>query len=142
MSFITKIEQEYPDFYILHMEDGRVIGITSECIVVYENIDDVFEGGLKDRPTISLIKEETESNDTIRMRDDLALEGLAVPACRTFKDYDTMVDVVYITAEELDGATYGNDPAHPDDHPFCYVQLKDGRSLYFVSVDLDFGELV
>lgn len=60
MSFITKIEQEYPDFYILHMEDGRVIGITTDCIVVYENIDDVFEGGLKDRPTISLIKEEAE----------------------------------------------------------------------------------
>ena len=60
MSFITKIEQEYPDFYILHLEDGRVIGITSECIVVYENIDDVFEGGLKDRPTINLIKEEAE----------------------------------------------------------------------------------
>ncbi|NBX51221.1 hypothetical protein EBT25_15160 [bacterium] len=60
MSFITKIEQEYPDFYVLHMEDGRVIGITSDCIVVYENIDDVFEGGLKDRPTINLIKEEAE----------------------------------------------------------------------------------
>ena len=59
MSFITKIEQEYPDFYVIHLEDGRVIGITSECIVVYENIDDVFEGGLKDRPTINLIKEET-----------------------------------------------------------------------------------
>ena len=58
MSFITKIEQEYPDFYVLHMEDGRVIGITSECIVVYENIDDVFEGGLKDRPTINLLKEK------------------------------------------------------------------------------------
>jgi len=60
MSFITKIEQEYPDFYVLHMEDGRVIGITSDCIVVYENIDDVYEGGLKDRPTISLIKEEAK----------------------------------------------------------------------------------
>lgn len=60
MSFITKIEQEYPDFYVLHMEDGRVIGVTTDCIVVYENIDDVFEGGLKDRPTINLIKEEAE----------------------------------------------------------------------------------
>ena len=59
MSFITKIEQEYPDFYVIHLEDGRVIGITQECVVVYENIDDVFEGGLKDRPTINLIKEET-----------------------------------------------------------------------------------
>lgn len=80
-------------------------------------------------------------NESIRMRDDLALDGLAVPASRTFTEYDTMVDVVYITAEELDGATYGDDPAHPDDHPFQYVELKDRRSLYFVSVDLDFGEL-
>jgi hypothetical protein len=75
------------------------------------------------------------------MRDDLAEEGLAVPASKSFKDYDTQVDVVYITAEELEGATYGDDSAHPDDHPFCYVELKDGRCLYFISVDLDFGEV-
>lgn len=60
MSFITKIEQEYPVLHVQHIEDGRVIGITTDCIVVYENIDDVFEGGLKDRPTINLIKEEAE----------------------------------------------------------------------------------
>jgi len=79
-------------------------------------------------------------DNSIRMRDDLAEEGLAVPASKSFKDYDTQVDVVYIGAEELQGATYGDDPAHPDEHPFCYVELKDGRSLYFLSVDLDFGE--
>ena len=78
------------------------------------------------------------NNNVIRMRDDLALEGLSVPASRAFMDYDTQVDVVYISAEELVGATYGDDPAHPDDHPFCYVELKDGRALYFLSVDLDF----
>jgi len=78
-------------------------------------------------------------DNSIRMRDDLAEEGLAVPASKSFKDYDTQVDVVYIGAEELQGATYGDDPAHPDDHPFCYVELKDGRSLYFIGVDLDFG---
>ena len=38
---------------------------------------------------------------SIRMRDDLALEGLSVPASRAFKDYDTQVEVVYISAEEL-----------------------------------------
>jgi hypothetical protein len=75
---------------------------------------------------------------TIRMRADLAEEGFAVPASRTFSDYDTLDDDLYITAEELEGAEQGNDPADPDDHPFCYVQLKDGRALYFVSVDLDF----
>lgn len=77
-------------------------------------------------------------NCTIRMRDDLAEEGLSVPASRTFKDYDTLVDDLYISADELKGASIGNDPADPDDHPFCYVQLKDGRSLYFISADLDF----
>jgi hypothetical protein len=74
----------------------------------------------------------------IRMRDDLAEEGLSVPASTTFSDYDTLDDDLYITAEELDGATQGDDPADPDDHAFCYVQLKDGRSLYFISVDLDY----
>ena len=74
----------------------------------------------------------------ITMRADLAEDWLAVPASKSFKNYDTQVDVSYITAEELEGATYGDDPADPDDHPFCYVELKDGRSLYFLSVDLDF----
>ena len=80
-------------------------------------------------------------NCTIRMRDDLAREGMSVPASRTFRDYDTLVDDLYISAKELEGATFGNDPADPDDHAFCYVDLKDGRSLYFISVDLDFDYL-
>jgi len=79
-----------------------------------------------------------ETNGTIRMRDDLAKAGYAVPASRTFSDYDTLDDRLYITAKELEGATFGNDPRTAEDHPFCYVQLKDGRSLYFISVDLDF----
>jgi hypothetical protein len=74
----------------------------------------------------------------IRMRDDLAEEGLAVPASPTFEKYDTLGDVVYITAEELEGAVQGDDPADPDDHAYWYIKLKDGRSLYFVGADLDF----
>lgn len=74
----------------------------------------------------------------IRMRDDLAEEGLAVPASATFEKYDRLGDIVYITAKELEGAELGDDPHDPDDHPFCYLKLKDGRSLYFVGVDLDF----
>jgi len=75
----------------------------------------------------------------ITMRADLAEDGLAVPASTTFSNYDTLDDpILFIGAEELEGATYGDDPAHPDDHAFCYVELKDGRSLYFMSVDLDF----
>ena len=74
----------------------------------------------------------------ISMRADLAEEGLSVPASTTFSNYDTLDDDLYISAEELQDATLGDDPADPDDHAFCYVQLKDGRSLYFISVDLDF----
>jgi hypothetical protein len=72
------------------------------------------------------------------MRADLAEEGLSVPASRTFSDYDTLDDDLYITAEELEGAIQGDDPADADDHAFYYIQLKDGRSLYFMGVDLDF----
>ena len=75
---------------------------------------------------------------TIRMRWDLIQENLAIPASTTFSDYDTLDDDIFVTAEELTGATFGDDPADSDDHAFCYVQLKDGRSLYFMSVDLDF----
>ena len=54
---IDKIEQEYPDLTLVHLKDGRVIGINAECVVLYSDIDDVFEGGLKDRPTINLMGE-------------------------------------------------------------------------------------
>lgn len=74
----------------------------------------------------------------ISMRADLAEEGYSVPASRTFSNYDTLDDDLYISARELEGATYGDDPADPDDHPFCFLELKDGRCLYFISADLDF----
>ena len=74
----------------------------------------------------------------IQMRHDLIKLGYAVPASRTFSNYDTLDDRLFVTAEELEGAIFGEDPADPDDHPFCYIQLKDGRSLYFVGADLDF----
>lgn len=82
--------------------------------------------------------ERIEMNCIIRMRHDLAQEGYSVPASRTFSNYDTLDDDLYISAEELEGATYADDPADPDDHPFCFLQLRDGRSLYFIGADLDF----
>ncbi len=86
----------------------------------------------------SLRKDREMTNCIIQMRHDLAEEGYSVPASRTFSNYDTLDDRLFVTAEELEGATFGEDPADSDDHPFCYVQLKDGRSLYFISIDLDF----
>lgn len=53
---IDKIEQEFPDLTLVHLKDGRVIGINSECVVLYASIDDFWEGNcLQDRPTIDLI---------------------------------------------------------------------------------------
>ena len=74
----------------------------------------------------------------IRMRTDLAEEGMSVPAGKSFESYDTLVDVIYLSADDLVDATYGNDPVDTDTHPFCYVKLRDGRCFYMVSADLDF----
>lgn len=74
----------------------------------------------------------------VRMRSDLAEEGMSVPAGKSFEDYDTLVDVIYLSADDLVDAVQGNDPADGDDHPFCYVKLRDGRCFYMVSADLDF----
>ena len=74
----------------------------------------------------------------VRMRSDLAEEGMSVPAGKSFEDYDNLVDVIYLTADDLEDAVQGNDPADADDHPYCYVKLRDGRCFYMVSADLDF----
>jgi hypothetical protein len=105
----------------------------------YEVIE-IFEGArlLNIRVWEEEKEEEREWVGTIRMREDLIEEELAVPASFTFENYDTMIDAIFITAEELEGATQGDDPRKQDEHAFCYVQLKDGRAMYFLSIDLDF----
>lgn len=74
----------------------------------------------------------------IRMRSDLAEEDMSVPAGKSFEDYDTLVDVIYLSADDLVDAIQGNDPADGDDHPFCYVKLRNGECYYMISADLDF----
>jgi hypothetical protein len=74
----------------------------------------------------------------IRMRSDLAEEGYSVPAGKSFYKYDNLVDVVFLTADDLVDAVQGNDPADGDDHPFCYVKLRNGECYYMISADLDF----
>lgn len=74
----------------------------------------------------------------VRMRSDLAEEGMSVPAGKSFEDYDNLVDVIYLSADDLVDAVQGNDPADPDDHPYCYVKLRNGECYYMVSADLDF----
>ena len=109
--------------------------------IEYEVVE-VFEGVRLLRIEVSDEPEEEEEErewvGTIRMREDLIEDELAVPASFTFENYDTMIHPTFVTAEELEGATQGNDPRGSEDHAFCYVELKDGRSMYFLSVDLDF----
>ena len=57
MSFVTKIQREFPDLTLLYLQDGRVVGVDNESIVIYESIEEVWDGETKDRPTLTLYKE-------------------------------------------------------------------------------------
>jgi len=73
----------------------------------------------------------------VRMRKDLAEEGLLIPAGMAYKDYDDLMYVEYFSAKDLEGAEEYDTGEDPDDHAFCPVKLKDGRLYYFIGVDLD-----
>jgi hypothetical protein len=73
----------------------------------------------------------------VRMRDDLAEEGILIPAGRSYRDYDDLREITYLGAKDLEGAEEYDTGENPDDHAFCPVKLKDGRWFYFIGVDLD-----
>ena len=52
--FIDRIEFQYPDLHLIHLKDGRVVGINNECIVLYESEDAFHECATNDLPTIHL----------------------------------------------------------------------------------------
>ena len=52
--FITKVENVFPDLHLIHLKDGRVVGINSECIVLYESEDAFYECATNELPTIQL----------------------------------------------------------------------------------------
>lgn len=74
---------------------------------------------------------------TIKMRSDLAKEGYSVPAGLGFSNYDTLEDVFYLSATDLDGAEEYDNGVDPDAHPFFVIKLKDGRVVYMIGADLD-----
>lgn len=135
--------EDYFGFELTEKECIEVLELVARSFdatigISWESIDCAIEALFGDRRPEEEKKQEREWVGTIRMRWDLAEEELSVPASTTFSNYDTLDDDIFVTAEELEGAEQGDDPADPDDHAFCYVKLKDGRSLYFMSVDLDF----
>jgi len=54
---IKELTYEYPNIHLIHLNDGRVIGINSECICLYKDMDDFYECGTNEIPTINLLKD-------------------------------------------------------------------------------------
>jgi hypothetical protein len=81
--------------------------------------------------------EEEDQPTPVRMRKDLAEEGLLIPAGKSWSDYDNLEDVIHLSAEDLDGAVEFDTGEDPDSHAFCPVKLKDGRVVYMIGVDLE-----
>ena len=81
--------------------------------------------------------EEGLAPTPIRMRRDLAKEGISIPAGLSYKDYDDLQEIIYLTDEEMDGAVEYDTGEDPDSHAFCPAKLKDGRIVYFIGVDLE-----
>jgi hypothetical protein len=73
----------------------------------------------------------------VRMRKDLAEEGISIPAGLSYKDYDDLQEITYLTAEDMEGAVEFDTGEDPDSHAFCPVKLADGRVFYMIGVDLD-----
>jgi hypothetical protein len=73
----------------------------------------------------------------VRMRKDLAEEGIKIPAGMAYRDYDDLMYVEYFSAEDLEGAVEYDNGENPDNHPFTPVILKNGRWFYFIGMDLD-----
>jgi hypothetical protein len=71
------------------------------------------------------------------MRDDLAKDGLLIPAGLSYDNYDDLQEVVHLSATDLIGAVGYDTGEDPDSHAFCPVKLKDGRIVYIYGVDLE-----
>ena len=53
---VDKVEFVYPDVDLVHLKDGRVIGISLDCVVLYESRGAFDTCSSNDLPTISLVK--------------------------------------------------------------------------------------
>jgi hypothetical protein len=77
----------------------------------------------------------------VRMRDDLAKQGMSVPAGLSYKDYDNLQEVIYLSAKDMEGAIGYDTGEDPDTHAYCPVKLADGRVFYMIGADLDWEEV-
>lgn len=56
IGMIEQMSYEYPGVHLIHLKDGRIIGISEECVCLYKNLEEFYDCGTHDIPTISLLK--------------------------------------------------------------------------------------
>ena len=76
---------------------------------------------------------------SVKLRDDLAIDGYEVPAYARVAAPDTGLDEVYLSELDLMGAIEleGTDDDTKAEYNFTKIQLTDGRVFYIRGVDLD-----
>jgi hypothetical protein len=64
MRYINCIEEWEPkgpvSVDLVHLRDGRVLGINSDCVVLYDNLEDFETCATNEKPTINLYKGESK----------------------------------------------------------------------------------
>lgn len=88
----------------------------------------------------SMSEWEDEEANPIRMRKDLAEQGISIPAGLSWENYDDLKDVIYLSAEDLEGAIEYDTGEDSDSHAFCPAKLADGRIVYLIGADLEWFE--
>jgi len=114
--------------------DGNMI-VTFRKEPTMEYLEDHQE----DCPAVDGFGCHCDEQKPVRMRDDLAQDDILIPAGARWENYDDLLDVVYLSAEDLEGAVEHDTGEDPDSHAFCPVKLRDGRVFYMIGVDLDWG---
>ena len=94
------------------------------------------------KPSKEYLSDFIVENDLrpVRMRKDLKAEGILIPAGLSWENYDDLNDVIYLSAEDLEGAYEYDTGEDPDSHAFCPAKLADGRIVYLHGVDLEWFE--
>jgi hypothetical protein len=88
-------------------------------------------------PRKEYLSELDDDAKPVRMRKDLAEQGLTIPAGKSWSVYDNLEDVMYLSAEDLEGAYEVDTGEDPDSHAFCPVKLRNGQVVYLIGIDLE-----
>ena len=77
----------------------------------------------------------------VRLRKDLAQEGIAIPAYDDVTEPDNGVGETYLSDEDLRGAVLigDNDDDTKPHYAFEHIKLQDGRDFYVHGIDLDYN---